>query len=179
MKKSGVGCKKCPGRDLEQPQWANDFPINTDQDNYVARRDFVKFLVLTSFAFVVGQCWIGFENVLRRSRGKPAVRAIAHISRVPVGSSIPFAYPEEHDNCLLIRRGEDDLVAYGQKCTHLSCAVVPKVELGQLLCPCHEGCFDMSTGRPISGPPRRPLPRITLEIRHGTIFATGVELRTV
>jgi len=179
MKQPGAGCKTCPGRDLKEPQWAKDFPINTDQDNYVARRDFTKFLVLTSFAFVVGQFWIGIENILRRSRGKPAIRAIAQLSQLPVGSTIPFVYPEEHDTCLLIHRAENDLIAYGQKCTHLSCAVVPRIELGQLLCPCHEGCFDMTTGRPISGPPRRSLPRITLEIRHGTIFATGVEVSTV
>jgi Rieske Fe-S protein len=161
------------------PQWAKDFPIDVERDNYVARRDFTKFMVLTSFAFVVGQCWIGFENILLRRRGKSPVRAIAQLSQIPIGTAISFVYPDEHDNCLLIRRGENDLVAYGQKCTHLSCAVIPKVELGQLLCPCHEGCFDMATGRPLSGPPRRPLPRIILEIRNGTIYATGVEERTV
>jgi Rieske Fe-S protein len=161
------------------PQWAKDFPIDVDQDNYVARRDFTKFMVLTSFAFVVGQCWIGLENIIRHRRGKPPVRAIAQLSQVPIGSSMPFVYPDEHDTCLLIRRSENDLVAYGQKCTHLSCAVVPRIELGQLLCPCHEGCFDMDNGRPLSGPPRRPLPRITLQIRDGTIYATGVEERTV
>jgi Rieske Fe-S protein len=34
------------------------------------------------------------------------------------------------------------------------------------------------TGRPTAGPPRRPLPKITLDIRDGTIYATGVELST-
>ena len=32
-------------------------------------------------------------------------------------------------------------------------------------CPCHEGYFDLDTGRQIAGPPRRPLPRIMLEVR--------------
>ena len=39
----------------DQPQWRNDFPIDWPQDEFVARRDFTKFLVLTSFAFVAGQ----------------------------------------------------------------------------------------------------------------------------
>jgi Rieske Fe-S protein len=160
----------------EQPQWAKDFPINVGQDNYVARRDFTKFMVLTSFAFVVGQLWIGVENVIRRRRGQPARRAIAKVDQIPIGTSLPFVYPAEHDTCLLIRRGENDWVAYSQKCTHLSCAVVPHVELGKLLCPCHDGEFDLSTGRPVAGPPRRPLPRITLDIRNGTVYATGVEV---
>ena len=39
----------------EQPAWRQDFPIDWPQDQYVARRDFMKFLVLTSLAFAVGQ----------------------------------------------------------------------------------------------------------------------------
>ena len=71
------------------------------------------------------------------------------------------------------------LVAFGQQCSHLSCAVIPEPERGQLRCPCHNGYFEIREGRPIAGPPRRPLPRITLAVRDGTIYATGVELRTV
>ena len=163
----------------EHPQWAEDFPIDVGQDNYVARRDFTKFMVLTSFAFVVGQCWIGVQNFLRQRRGKPAIQPIAQLGQLPVGSSIVFKYPGENDPCLLIRRTDTDLVAYSQKCTHLSCAVVPRISEGQLFCPCHEGRFDLASGRPIAGPPRRPLPRITIEIRNGTVYATGVEISTI
>ena len=76
-----------------------------------------------------------------------------------------FDYPERTRPCLLVRPGADELVAYSQKCTHLSCAVVPDVEKGEIHCPCHEGFFDLRTGQPIAGPPPRPLPRITLEMR--------------
>ncbi|MGH7928570.1 MAG: ubiquinol-cytochrome c reductase iron-sulfur subunit [Candidatus Binatia bacterium] len=69
-------------------------------------------------------------------------------------------------------------MAYHQKCTHLSCPVIPHVEEGRLHCPCHEGIFDLATGRPLAGPPRRPLPRIMLQIREGRIYAGGVEERT-
>jgi len=72
----------------------------------------------------------------------------------------------------------DEYVAYSQKCTHLSCAVIPQPEEGVLHCPCHEGYFDLRSGRPIAGPPNRPLPRIHLDVRDGAIFATGVEWRT-
>jgi Rieske Fe-S protein len=71
------------------------------------------------------------------------------------------------------------LVAYGQQCSHLSCAVVPAPEQDRLRCPCHNGFFEIREGRPVAGPPRRPLPRIKLEVRGGVIYATGVELRTV
>src|SRR5512142_2210271 len=107
----------------EQPQWRNDFPIDWPQDELVARRDFTKFLVLTSFAFVVGQVWIVFENWSRKRQGRPPVKKIARLSDIQ--SSLVFAYPEAHDNCLLIRTGPERFLAYSQKCTHLSCAVTP------------------------------------------------------
>jgi Rieske Fe-S protein len=47
-----------------------------------------------------------------------------------------------------------------------------------MYCPCHEGTFDLATGRPVAGPPRRPLPRVRLEVRGDEIFASGLELRT-
>ena len=66
-------------------------------------------------------------------------------------------------------------MAFSQKCTHLSCAVIPRPEQGVFHCPCHEGFFDLRTGREFAGPPPRPLPRIVLEIRDDDIYATGVE----
>src|ERR1044071_3876859 len=81
----------------DQPQWRNDFPIDWPQDELVARRDFTKFLVLTSFAFVVGQMWIVFENFFRKRRGKPPVRRIAAAESIPVGGSLVFHYPDAAD----------------------------------------------------------------------------------
>lgn len=168
------------GRSLHsQPQWRKDFPIDWPQDHYVSRRDFAKFMVLTSAAFAIGQIWIGMQNVWQKQRGAPPIRKIASLSALPVGGSLVFQYPGTHDNCLLIRVASDKLLAYSQKCTHLSCAVVPKVAEGVLRCPCHEGVFDLYTGRRIAGPPPRPLPRITLDVRGDDIYATGVERRTV
>ena len=76
---------------------------------------------------------------------------------------------------MLTRVAADRFVAYGQKCTHLSCPVIPKPEQNCLRCPCHEGVFDLATGQPLSGPPRRPLPRLKLEVRDAGVFAVGVE----
>jgi Rieske Fe-S protein len=162
-----------------QPQWRKDFPIDWPQDQYVARRDFAKFMVLASLAFVAGQVWIGVRNMARRRRGEPPITKIAALRDIPVGSSIAFNYPGPHDPCLLVRTGERTLVAYSQSCTHLACAVVPRVEEGRIHCPCHQGYFDLASGRPIAGPPRRPLARILLEVRGHAIYATGVDWRTV
>jgi Rieske Fe-S protein len=162
-----------------QPQWRKDFPIDWPQDHYVARRDFTKFLVLTSFAFAIGQLWIGTQNRWRRSRGKLPIIKIASFASLSPGSSKAFNYPGPHDSCILVHVESGLLVAYSQKCTHLSCAVVPRPESGRIECPCHQGIFDLRTGAVLAGPPPRPLPRILIERRGNDIYATGVELRTV
>ena len=161
----------------DQPQWRNDFPVDWPQDEYVARRDFTKFLVLTSFAFVVGQVWIAFENFFRKRKGQLPVMRIARADAIPAGGSLVFNYPEAHDTCIVVRTGKQQYFAYNQKCTHLSCAVVPDLKNGRLHCPCHNGSFELATGVPLAGPPRRPLERIVLEIRGGDLYAIGRETR--
>jgi Rieske Fe-S protein len=165
--------------ELDPPQWRRDFPIDWSKDEFVARRDFTKFMVLTSCAFVAGQGYIAAQHLLRHRRGTLPRVKIAALSAIPIGGARAFSYPNEHDRCWLVRLGERDLVAFGQECTHLSCAVVPKVNEGVFLCPCHEGYFDLRTGRNISGPPPRPLPRIALELDGDDIYAAGVVERTV
>jgi Rieske Fe-S protein len=162
-----------------QPAWRTDFPIDWPQDHYVERRDFMKFMVLTSLAFTVGQLWIAAQNWFRRGRGQPQLVRVAGVNEVPVGATRMFAYPTEQDPCVLVRSAENGFVAYSQRCTHLSCAVLPHVEAGALRCPCHEGIFDLASGRPIAGPPRRPLTRVRLEWHGDQIFAAGIEERTV
>jgi nitrite reductase/ring-hydroxylating ferredoxin subunit len=163
----------------EQPAWRQDFPVDWPQDQYVERRDFVKFLTLTSLAFTTGQFWIAGQSWLRRGGDGLAARRIAAVSEVPVGGSLVFNYPDAHDACVLVRMADAEFVAFSQKCTHLSCAVIPRPAEGVLVCPCHEGLFDLRTGRQLAGPPPRPLPKIQLEIRGDEIFATGVETRTI
>jgi len=161
-----------------QPAWRQDFPIDWPQDLYVERRDFMKFLVLTSAAFTLGQVWIGVQNWYRKRRGQPGIQRIASMDDVAVGGAVTFNYPDEHEPCLLVRLTEREFVAFGQKCTHLSCAVIPRPDEGIFYCPCHEGRFDLRTGVPTAGPPKRPLTRVLLELRGREIFAVGVEERT-
>ena len=162
-----------------QPAWRQDFPIDWPQDLYVERRDFMKFLVLTSAAFTLGQLWIGFQNWYRRTSGQPPMQRVASLDDLAVGAAVVFTYPDEHDPCLLVRLSTSEFVAFSQKCTHLSCAVIPRLDEGSFFCPCHEGRFDLRTGAPIAGPPKRPLTRIVLERRGSDIYAAGVEERTV
>jgi nitrite reductase/ring-hydroxylating ferredoxin subunit len=162
-----------------QPAWRTDFPIDWPQDNYVERREFMKFMVLTSVAFTAGQLWIAAQSWWRRRRGSAPATRIASLADLRVGGVLTFSYPGDADDCFVVRTGESELVAYSQKCTHLSCAVRPLVDRGVIHCPCHEGYFDLRSGRPIAGPPQRPLPRILLQVQGADVYATGVEERTV
>jgi Rieske Fe-S protein len=165
--------------ELDPPQWRQDFPIDWPKDEFVARRDFAKFLVLTSSAFTAGQAWIAARHLIRGNRvARPRTR-IAARSEVAVGGFRIFSYPTEHEPCVLVRLSESEFVAFSQSCTHLSCAVIPRVAEGIFECPCHDGYFDVRTGKNIAGPPPRPLPRILLETEQDEIFAIGVEERTV
>jgi Rieske Fe-S protein len=161
-----------------QPAWRQDFPIDWPQDLYVERRDFMKFMVLTSAAFTVGHLWIGVQNWFRRRGGEPPVQRIASIDDIAIGAAVGFTYPDAHEQCLLVRLTASEFVAFGQKCTHLSCAVIPRPAEGSFYCPCHEGRFDLRTGVPIAGPPQRPLTRVVLERRGRDIYAVGIEERT-
>jgi Rieske Fe-S protein len=160
----------------EQPAWRQDFPIDWPQDHYVERRDFVKFLTLISGALALGQLWAGIQS-WRRGRLAPTRGVLVAPAGITIGSVLTFNYPTEHDPCVLVRLSEREYVAYSQKCTHLSCAVIPRPDRGDIHCPCHEGFFDLRTGVPTAGPPPRPLPRIVLDVRPDGIYATGVEVR--
>ncbi|HWH68486.1 MAG TPA: Rieske (2Fe-2S) protein [Candidatus Sulfotelmatobacter sp.] len=159
----------------EQPSWRQDFPIDWPQDEYRSRRDFIKLLGLTSLAFVVGQAWIVTLSAMRKARGQLPLLDLGSLNDLAVGGIKQFDYPAKGDACVLVRVQPDQLVAYSQKCTHLSCPVIPRPAEGRFYCPCHEGSFDLRSGEPLAGPPRRRLPKVKLEVRNGRIYAAGLE----
>jgi len=161
----------------EQPRWRQDFPIDWPQDEYVARREFIKFLLLTSVAFTVGQFWLLVQNFWRQ-QAAPQAQLITRVDEIPVGGSLIFHYPAESPARLLVRGVGGTFLPYDHQCTTLTCRLLPALEKGELHCPCHDGIFDLLTGRPLAGPPQRPLARVTLTVRDGQIFATGMERRT-
>lgn len=163
-------------RPSREPLWREEFSVHRAEEQLVSRRQFGKFLVLTSAGMFVGQLWILAKNLLGRAAPAAfAPRVVGRASAVPVGGTLLFRYPTADDPCILVRTGEAEMAAFSQKCTHLSCAVHYAAANGRLECPCHEGYFSARDGRVLQGPPQRPLPRIRLELRGDEIVATGVE----
>ena len=157
------------------PLWREELPVNAADERYVNRRQFSKFLVLTSLAMLAGNVWILLKSTFSKRSRQPAL-AIATTEEIPIGGVKLFSYPGIHDDCLLIRRGATEWSAFSQKCTHLSCAVYYSAEANRIECPCHEGFFSARDGRVLAGPPQRPLPRILVERRGGQLVAVGISL---
>ncbi len=157
-----------------QPEWRREFPIDWPADEYVSRRAMVKFMTLTSFAFVGGHAWLASTSAGKRPDVPTERLAIAKVDDLAPGGARIFQYPPGSPPRLLIRLDATRFVAYDQACTHLSCPVVPEPKVGKIHCPCHNGWFDIESGAPLAGPPRRPLPRVTLEVLDGVVYATGI-----
>jgi Rieske Fe-S protein len=157
-----------------QPKWREDFPLLWGADNYVSRREFTKFLALVSGAAVAGNGYFVVQKYRRQEAHFPS-RQIARVDDIRNGQVKLFRYPTENEPAMLIRLATGEFVAYKQRCTHLSCPVHFAADRNRLECPCHNGAFDAKTGNVLEGPPPRPLPRISLRIENGAIFAEGLE----
>jgi len=163
-------CASCE----QSKKWRDDFPAEWEGDNYVSRREMVKFLTLGSLFLAVANWVTAFASRFLH-RGSHNRQLLGSSDDLKLNGSALFRYPTPKDPCIVVRTPEGRLVAYSQVCTHLSCAVVYDKAEQSLLCPCHNGRFNLEYGAPIAGPPTRPLPRIRLEESDGRIYATERE----
>jgi cytochrome b6-f complex iron-sulfur subunit len=69
----------------------------------------------------------------------------------------------------VIRLDSSRVAAVSAVCTHVRCILGFDKDRRSLICPCHEGRFDLS-GNVISGPPPRSLPTYEVSLRAGEIF---------
>lgn len=156
------------------PLWRDEFPVFTADERYVNRRQFTKFLTLTSFAMLAGNLWILARSLFHRAPSY-SPQVIAAADELAVGGVKIFSYPTPADSCILVRTGAASYAAYSQKCTHLSCAVYFSREQNRLECPCHQGYFSIQDGSVLQGPPQRALPRVVLETRGAELLAVRLE----
>jgi Rieske Fe-S protein len=157
----------------------SEFPYDRDQEAQVTRREFCNFLFLTSTALMLGAAGFAAVSAIEASSEKKyeALR-IDGAEALNIGAALNFRYPSKHDPAILIRAADGEYYAFDQKCTHLSCPVYYSQSHDRLECPCHEGGFDVKSGKNIYGPPPRPLPQIRLEKRgNGEIWAVGVDYK--
>ncbi len=160
--------------EASRPLWQDEFSVHSADERYVTRRQFTKFLVLTSLAMFVGQVWILVKSWFARQPEALPHQVVARKGEIEVGEVKLFTYPTAQDHCIMVRTAPDVYVAYSQKCTHLSCAVYYSKESNRLLCPCHNGFFSVDDGSVLAGPPPRSLPKVLIAVRGDELVATGI-----
>ncbi len=159
---------------MVEKELRDEFPIDWEDDDYVTRREFFRFLTLASGGLALGSGVIaGFATFSRSGRSMDR-KLVGKATDLKPGQSMNFNYPRPNDLCILIHRSEGEFVAYSRRCTHLSCPVSYQHDKNRLYCPCHNGVFDVVDGSVKQGPPPRPLPKITLERDGDDLYAVGI-----
>jgi hypothetical protein len=79
-----------------EPLWRDEFSVFSGDEKYVSRRQFSKFLVLTSLGMFVGNLWILVRSWFSRRPAYP-VMAVARLAEIPVGGVKLFPYPTPQD----------------------------------------------------------------------------------
>lgn len=93
----------------------------------------------------------------------------AKVGELPPNSGKIFKFGNRP--ALLLHTPSGELRAYDAICTHLNCTVQYRPDYGHVWCACHNGHYDMS-GKNISGPPPRPLDRLTVAVRGDDIVVS-------
>lgn len=165
-----------PGYGPDRPpveRWRLEFPFHWDADELVTRRELLAFTVYASatlFGATGLLALLGIRPEPTRSIRTPIVR----VGEVAEGGAHYFRYPGADDQAVLLHLQGGRLVAYSQRCTHLSCTVYYQPERQRLFCPCHEGVFNPVTGDPEAGPPTRRLAQIILQQEGEMLYAVAL-----
>jgi cytochrome b6-f complex iron-sulfur subunit len=159
--------------------WEVDFPIEREEAQHVSRREFAKFLCVVSGGLCAGNAWLAVKDRLLPAHELTEPLRVCLKEEVPVGGMRAFVLPVTNIPYFLLHLEENKWRAFEQKCTHLSCAVYYRKDLGKIECPCHNGYFDAETGQVLQGPPPRALPQLEVEIRGGEVFVKPLSSNSV
>jgi arsenite oxidase small subunit len=119
-----------------------------------------------------------------KAAGYPRVK-IADLSKLKVNRPVTFDYPLKGQPNMLLDLGHavpdgvgkhKSIVAYSTLCQHMGCGVAYNRDVRELKCPCHQSRYDPARlASIIQGPTTRALPRVLLQVKHGAVWAIGVD----
>lgn len=128
------------------------------------RRNFINFLfggglvgTLLTFLYPV----IRFIIPPKQSQVEVSQVTAAKVGELAPNSSKIFKFGNSPG--ILINTKNGEIIAFSAVCTHLTCTVIYEEDTESILCPCHNGRFDLG-GNVISGPPPSPLEAYNVEI---------------
>ena len=136
------------------------------------RRRFLDGILGTGFAStVVAIVYPVWRYLIPPPSGEPATQSVvaAQASQVKANSGLVFKFGSKPG--LLVRTPDGELQAFNAVCTHLQCTVQYKADTSQIWCACHNGLYDLR-GNVVSGPPPRPLERLTVNQRGNDIVVS-------
>jgi thiosulfate dehydrogenase [quinone] large subunit len=105
----------------------------------------------------------------RAAGGSSGGIEIAGSAELAPGEALIYPDPHAGTSDILIRDSAGSLAAFSAVCTHAGCEVAYRD--GRLVCPCHGGVFNATTGAVEAGPPPAPLAARRVEERDGRVFA--------
>jgi cytochrome b6-f complex iron-sulfur subunit len=142
----------------------------------LSRREYIKTALGALSMFAAGAAAIPLYKFV----ASPALDAMAgeYQTRVTVaggaalarGDSLIFAF--NGSPTVLIHHDDDSWTCFRAVCTHMACTVNYNKAERQIVCACHKGVFDSSSGLPIQGPPTRGLEKFKVEFDNGEIVVS-------
>ena len=121
------------------------------------RRNFINYFLGGSFFGVIAaSLYPVIRYIIPPKQAESGVNSVtaAKIGELAPNTAKVFKFGTKPG--ILIKTQAGELRAFIAVCTHLTCTVVYESDSQTLLCPCHNGRFDLS-GAVISGPPPSPL----------------------
>ena len=141
----------------------------------LSRRGFIQWALGFSVIATIGGVVVPLIGYL----WPPARRAAGGAARVLVGSTkdLPAGQakvlPVNDKPVIVVNTAQGRVKAFSAICTHLGCVVEWNQSKGYIMCPCHDGRFNPTTGAVISGPPPAPLPAVRVSVESDQIYVGG------
>jgi len=148
---------------------------NSAISDAMSRRGFLKWAlgfsvvatVVGAVVPVIGYLW----PPTRRSAAGGGRVLFGSVKDLPVGQA--KVLPVNDKPVIVVNTSAGGVKAFSAICTHLGCVVEWNQSKQFILCPCHDGRFNPTTGAVISGPPPSPLPSVRVAVEKDQIFVGG------
>ncbi|MBI2251829.1 MAG: Rieske (2Fe-2S) protein [Armatimonadetes bacterium] len=142
-----------------------------EDSNKITRREFlvnlgVGFSFLVTFGSIL---YTALRYIYPPSKGLESGAKqilVGKIQEIPDGKAKEFLL---HSAPAVVVNLKGEFKAFTTKCPHLGCIVKWDSGRGILVCPCHDGLFDLN-GNVISGPPPRGLTKLSTFVKEDQIY---------
>jgi cytochrome b6-f complex iron-sulfur subunit len=146
-------------------------PRESTEAARLSRRRFIRFLTgfsVVSTLAIVATPIVGFLIPSRSSTSAAGGRVLAAtLDKLPVGQGEVVAIGSKPAMVVNTAQGAK---AYSAICTHLGCIVTWDSGANLIVCPCHDGRFNPTTGGVVSGPPPAPLPSLDVVVEGNDVY---------